>query len=131
MERIAKFHLGALFLALAIAVMLFFLHLWWSLSTPVKEVDSEVVNGILTVSGIIFGFQFAVFRPTKWIDRIAMIGILLLEVTALGVVGTVYVKDVLYGAITTNTLLAVFLAFAYVLLSTVMFAVLDFFFFSK
>jgi len=128
LENTQKFEFVIIFSALIIAAALLFLYSYWGLTTTVTEIDSEVINGILTVSGIIFGFQFAFFKAPKGKTRIVWIALLLIEVIALGLVGAKYVNDALYGSLTTNTLLTVFLGFVFILFSTVMFAAFDYYY---
>jgi hypothetical protein len=102
---------------------------WLSGETPFDstKVDSEIVNGILTASSIIFGFQFAFFRvPRNKKARIAWAGIFLGEALNIGFVGYNYLQTTMsYGYLSTYTLVLAFLSLAVNLLLTVVLAFLD------
>ena len=101
--------------------------LWYNpIASDVTKADPEVVNGILTVSGIVFGFQFAFFKTPKEKTRILWVVILICEVFSIAWVGFRYVSDTMsYAFLTTNTLLSTYLAFALILFFTIILAILD------
>jgi len=101
--------------------------LWWEATTfSITKIDPEVVNGILTVSGIVFGFQFAFFKAPKGKVRVLWVIGLVSQVFSLAFVGLRYVSDTMsYGYLTTNTLLLANFDFALILLFTTVFASLD------
>jgi hypothetical protein len=124
--RKSETFIGGFFIAAFIfTISLFFVYSYWKGTTVSTEVDSETINGILTVSGIIFGFQFAFFKTPKEKGRIIWIILFLCEVVFLAIAATVYVHATIYGIITTDTLLFVFLSFLFILASTVFIAMID------
>jgi len=127
LEKIEKFIVG--FGILAFFVAIFFLVpalLWWNATiSTVTKADPEIVNGILTVSSLIFAFQFAFFRY-KGKVRMGWVGILITQLLLIAGVGFKYVSDTIsYGYLTTNTLLSAYLTFAYILLMTMVLALID------
>lgn len=71
------------------------------------KVESEIVNGLVTVSGVIFAFQPTFFRrPKEGILRLAYLAIFLVEAVLLGLTGYNYVVSTLdLGYLTISTLL--------------------------
>lgn len=71
------------------------------------KVESEIVNGLITVSGLIFAFQPTFFRhPKEGILRLVYLAIFLVEGLLLGLTGYNYVVSTLdLGYLTTSTLL--------------------------
>lgn len=126
-----------LFFILAFLVALFLLFfvvfLWQTTIVHGAEVESEIVNGILTASSIIFGFQPAFFKvPKRGKVRIFWISVFLGEALVIGSVGYNYVNSVMsLGYLTTNTLLSAFFSLALNLFYTVVLAFVDFFVFSE
>ncbi len=91
------------------------------------EADPEVVNGILTVAGIIFGFQFAFFKaPTASKLRAIWVFALVYQVFAIAWVAFNYVNDTMeHGFLTTDTLKTAYFVFATIVLATVLNSMVD------
>jgi len=117
----------------AIFLLLFVVFSWDVTIFHVTEVESEIVNGILTASSIIFGFQSAFFKvPRKGKVRIFWISVFIGEALVIGSVGYNYVNSVMsLGYLTTNTLLSAFFSLALNLFNTVLLAFVDFLVFSE
>ena len=109
------------------------LPIWWNIPILVAiEVDAEIVNGILTVSGIIFGFEFAFFKAPNKIARILWLFSLISQMFLIGWVGFKYLSDTMsYGYLTTNTLLSAYLSFSFVLFFTIVLGLFEWVFSSK
>jgi len=93
-----------------------------------KEVESEIVNGIITASSIIFGFQFVSFRvPRKGKERLFYSFVFLYEALLIGFVGFSYLQNVaINGYLTGGTLILAFTSLITVLLWVILFSFLDF-----
>jgi hypothetical protein len=128
LDDIDKLIVGFFMFGLAVATILLLapLLLWGNTAFNVAKVDSETVNGILTVSGIVFGFQFAFFKAPKGKARALWVFGLISQVILLAFTSSRYVADTIsYGYLTTNTLLVTNFNFAFILLFTIIFAILD------
>lgn len=76
-----------------------FVIMWSIFSSDVsmeKEVNSEIVNGIITVSGLIFAFQPAIFRvKKKGFYRPLFLAIFSVEGILLGLIGYNFIMNAL------------------------------------
>lgn len=102
---------------------------WWNkASFQTTQVDSEIVNGILTAASIIFGFQFAFFKvPAIKKARSIWVFVYIFEAFNIGLVGFRYVDDTMVlGYLSVYALLSAYLVLVVTLLFTVVLSFLDF-----
>jgi len=95
----------------------------------VKTIDPEIINGLLTIAGILFAFQ-AVFvrRPERFIPKMVFTILLFLEIFMLGISGFSFVINISdSGTSTVATLFYAFIAFANGLVITFFFILYDLF----
>jgi len=90
-------------------------------------VESEIVNGLVTVSGLIFAFQPTFFRkPRNTILRMMFMAIFLVESLLLGITGYSYVTDTLtLGNLSVFTLLTAFSSLILNISMTAFFVLVD------
>jgi len=126
---IDKFVAGLFLFVLVFAAIFLIAPLLLWLETTMRiaaKADSEAVNGILTVTGILFGLEFAFFKAPKGKARILWVFALLFQAILLASLSFRYVSDTMsYGYLTTNTLLIANFDFAFVLFFTAILAALD------
>ncbi len=78
--------------------------------TTAIQVNPEIVNGLLTLSGIIFAFHLAFFKPSTKGHKT----LLLIEVAFLGLVGAeIFVDFSLFGYISSRTLFTAYFSLTY------------------
>lgn len=87
---------------------------WTSLGSTATQVDPEIVNGLATLSGIVFAFHLAFFKPSTEGHK----ALLLVEVALLGLVGVfIFLDFSLLGYISSRALYAAYLSLTYNLAS--------------
>jgi hypothetical protein len=98
--------------------------------TTTQTVDAEVINGLLSISGILFAFQaFFLKRPEKMIRKGFFGVILMIEIIALSVIGSSYINDVTLGIFPSiATLYATYFSLLLTLINTGYFIAYDLFF---
>ena len=91
------------------------------------RVESEIVNGLVTVSGLIFAFQPTFFKkPKNSLLRLMFMAIFLVESLLLGITGYSYVTDTLkMGNLSVFTLLTAFSSLILNISMTVFFVLAD------
>ena len=91
------------------------------------KVESEIVNGLVTVSGLIFAFQPTFFRkPKNTLLRLMFTAIFLVESLLLGITGYSYVTDTLaMGNLSVFTLLSAFSSLILNISMTAFFVLVD------
>jgi len=127
MHQAEKIVAGVLFFVLVSIMLLLIFPLvqWYLPPLAHQEVDSEIVNGILTASSIIFGLQFAFFKPPNRILRLFWVLGIAFEVMMISFSGYYYMVDTMsYGFLTTRSLMSVYLTFGMILAYTMIFAIL-------
>jgi uncharacterized membrane protein len=83
---------------------------WTSIMSTAIPVDPEIVNGFLTLSGIIFAFHCAFFKPSTKGHKT----LLLIEVAFLGLVGAyIFLDFSLLGYISSRTLFVAYFSLTY------------------
>jgi hypothetical protein len=113
--------------AFALVAMVIIVLTFSGLISKISEVNAEVINGLLTVSGVIFAFQATYFRkPRKQLHQILFTAIFVVEITLLGLSGFAYVKDISdFGYPSTYTLFVAFSSMIYNILITGFFVLFD------
>ena len=98
--------------------------------SKITEVDPEIINGLLTVSGVIFAFQATYFRkPKKLIRQFLFTAIFVVEILLFGLSGYNYVTDISsFGHPSTLTLFIAFGSLIYNVSMTGFFVIFDLFF---
>lgn len=97
------------------------------LLSKISEVDAEVINGLLTVSGLIFAFQAAYFKkPRKPLHQMLFTAIFVVEIIVFGFSGYSYVMDISnFGNPSTFTLFVAFSSLTYNISITGFFVLFD------
>lgn len=95
--------------------------------SKITEVDAEVINGLLTISGLIFAFQAAYFRkPKKPLHQFLFTAIFVVEIILFGLGGYSYVMDISnFGHPSTLTLFVAFSSLTYNISITGFFVLFD------
>jgi hypothetical protein len=83
---------------------------WDLLGSTAIQVNPEIVNGLVTLSGIIFAFHLAFFKPSTEGHKT----LLLLEVAFLGLVGAMIFLDFfMLGYISSRALYVAYISLTY------------------